>query len=235
LWDRGAAVFRQEWIDLFIPTYKGSVAANSPFDPAGLSAIVLQIKFKTDENAEAGNALRPVGIPRDPLHPLPYLAVLLELGSNSNYQDTGTKIKTTTPRIKDGDEFSDLRKEWWAAMGQLEEYCHEIASEAGGAREDAKAKDERKKREQARVKQLRAKVETKKQIMDSFNRFSIFVRGASPGTYGVLKTAKIEREFAKLLSVTSPSSMFQVAAIQHMRPLERLGNNPYNAWMSEYD
>jgi hypothetical protein len=86
LWDRGAAVqccFRQEWIDLFIATYKGSVDVDSPFDPAGLSAMVLQIKFKIDGDTKAGNVLHPVGIPRDPLHPLPYLAVLLKLGSDS--------------------------------------------------------------------------------------------------------------------------------------------------------
>jgi hypothetical protein len=94
LYARGAALqcsFGQESLDLFIPTYAGSVADNATFDPAALSAVVCQVKYRTVGDKRAGDALRPIGIPRDLDQPLPYLALLLELGSTATYQETTLK------------------------------------------------------------------------------------------------------------------------------------------------
>ena len=71
--------------------------------------------------------------------------------------------------------------------------------------------------------------------VDSCNRYSISVRGASPEVYGILREADIVKEFATLLSVTMPSPSNQDRTRQHMRPLERLGvASNHTAWVSEY-
>ena len=59
--------------------------------------------------------------------------------------------------------------------------------------------------------------------MDRYNRHSIAIRGSSPDVYGILRKANIETEFETLLSTTMPAPTPQDIAIQHMRPLERLG------------
>ena len=71
--------------------------------------------------------------------------------------------------------------------------------------------------------------------MDTYNRYTIAVRGVSPDVYGILRMAKIETEFETLLSTTKPPPTPQDIAIQHMRPLEQLGEGSgHNAWMSKY-
>ena len=71
--------------------------------------------------------------------------------------------------------------------------------------------------------------------MDTYNRYMIAVRGVSADVYGILRKAKIETEFATLLSTTTPSPTPQDDAIQHMRPLEwPAGGSGHNAWMSKY-
>jgi hypothetical protein len=95
LWARGAALqccFRQESLDLVIVTYKGSISTNAIFDTENLSAIVVQIKYQGNADTRAGRALRPIGIPRSIHRPLPYIALRMELGNQSNHQITKSKI-----------------------------------------------------------------------------------------------------------------------------------------------
>lgn len=83
LWARGVALqcsFNQKSLDLLVVTYTGSVAPLAIFDVAQLSAVVVQIKYKTQADTKAEAALRPIAIPRDTSHPLPYIAILMELG-----------------------------------------------------------------------------------------------------------------------------------------------------------
>jgi hypothetical protein len=107
LYARGAALqcsFGQQSLDLLIPTYNGSVADDEPFDPAALSAVICQVKYQTIGDKRAGDALRPIGIPRDLDQPLPYLALLLELGSSATCQETPAKIQSTAAAPpKDGE------------------------------------------------------------------------------------------------------------------------------------
>ena len=54
-------------------------------------------------------------------------------------------------------------------------------------------------------------------------------------TYGCLEEANIVTQFAALIKVTVPSPTAQDAALQHMRPLECLGEGSgYTAWMTDY-
>jgi hypothetical protein len=56
-----------------------------------------------------------------------------------------------------------------------------------------------------------------------------------PHLYGILKEANVVREFAHLLSVTMPAPVAQDRKIEHMRPLERLGDtSAHTDWMYEY-
>jgi hypothetical protein len=71
--------------------------------------------------------------------------------------------------------------------------------------------------------------------MDNFNRYTISIRGATPEVYGILKEANVVREFARLLSVTMPAPVAQDHKIEHMRPLEHLGDtSAHTDWMYEY-
>jgi hypothetical protein len=78
-------------------------------------------------------------------------------------------------------------------------------------------------------------IETRHEAMDAYNRYSIFVHGASSDIYGILKTADIVDQFRTLLHVAMPSPDGLESSLQHMRPLERLGNDcTQTAWMLEY-
>jgi len=73
------------------------------------------------------------------------------------------------------------------------------------------------------------------QAMDSFNRYAIAIRGASPEVYGVLETAGIQRQFQSLLSVTLPSKESGQPSLRSMRPLEHLdAMRPHTAWMTDF-
>jgi hypothetical protein len=222
LWTRSVALqccFNQETTDCFIPTYTGPITADTILDPAAMSGIIVQIKYKTAADTKAGNALRPIGIPRDLCRPPPYLALLLELGNESLHQETRSKIKITIPAPARDGEFSKLTDNWLAAVKDLEQYRIQ----------------EKKMAEKKEVEKKMAVIEKARLAMDSYNRYAIFVRGASPDVYGILKQAEIAEEFKTLLSVTMPSPTAQDSAIQHMRPLERLGHTSgHTAWMSKY-
>jgi len=198
--------------------YYGDIDAKAIFDPAMLSAVFGQVKFKSKADTTAEQAVRPIGPPRNLSGPLPYLAMLFELGNDSNHGRTKSKIKVTTPTTKD--EFRILRQNWLSAVEALEQYQ---AEHPGKMRKDPKLVEK-----QNEVKKERL-------AMDAYNRYTIAVRGASASVYGILDRAKVETEFATLLAVTMPSFTAQDETIQHMRPLERLGRESgHTVWMSRY-
>ena len=67
-----------------------------------------QVKFQATGNKKAEIAIRPIGIPRDLHRPLPYLAILMELGNEPKYQENRSKIKATASEPVDGGEFEEL-------------------------------------------------------------------------------------------------------------------------------
>ena len=243
LWARGAALqccFRQEAVDFNIPIYSGSVAADAVFDPSQLSVISCQLKFTT-EGKEADFAIRPIGIPRDPENPLPYLTILMELGNESKYQESHSKIKTVTPKPVDGG-FAKLTADFADDLRKFESYKAQAKQELTDLKESVEAsvrteKDlaDRKSNLQKAEKKLEEKMKSSRQAKDSYNRYSIAVRGASDDVYDILQTANIVKEFDLLVKVGLPSPNDQAAVMQHMRPLESLGaESNHTAWMLEY-
>jgi hypothetical protein len=124
LWARGAALqccFRQESIDFLIVTYHGPIRADAPFDPSYLCATVVSMKFKGAADTRAESAVRPIGVPRDIYQPLPYLAVILQLGTETNHKATGTRFEATaSPAIRG--VFEGLWNKWTAAKDTLANY-----------------------------------------------------------------------------------------------------------------
>lgn len=218
LWARGAALqccFNQPSIDCLIIVYFGSVSADAVFDPDLISDFVVQIKLRSEADTGAELKMRRGAIPNDP--PLPYLALLMELGTDSTHQKTRSKLKSTTPESSsDDDQLQQLAEDWMSAVNQLATY-----RKGGNTTKD-------------HIKKLREEIEAKRQAMDSCNRYSISARGGGPDTYGILKEADIVKEFATLLCVTTPSSTAEDRALQHMRPFERLEHTSHAAWMAEY-
>lgn len=202
--------------------YHGDIGANAVFDPAMLSAAFGQVKYKNKADTTAEQAIRPIGLSRDLTEPLPYLALLLELGNDSHHGTTHSKIKVTIPEATEKDKFQRLAGSHLVAAEALRDYQAQAGQPVKG-RTDPKLVEKQKEVKEARV------------TMDTYNRYTIAVRGVSPDVYGILRKAKIETEFATLLSTTMPSPTPQDDAIQHMRPLERLGGGSgHNAWMSNY-
>lgn len=220
LWARGGALqcsFAQESIDFLIPLYFGSVHPDSEFDPSRLSVLTWQIKYKAKGDKKAEAAIRPIGAPRDRHQPLPYLAVLMELGTESRYQDNKSKIKYATSKPHADGEFGNLCDVWDAAVKKLETYR------------------KRKKHRKETLEQLKKVANDARLAMDSVNRYSLSVRGVSQDVYGILRDADIAKEFATLLSIIMPSPVDERSTRQHMRPLERLSAaSSHTDWMSEY-
>jgi hypothetical protein len=196
--------------------YHGNIDTEAFFDPAMLSAVFGQVKFKSKADTAAEQVIRPTGLPRDPSEPLPYLALLFELGNDSDHGATESKIKVTTPTSTT--TFQELRKNWLAAVEALEDY----QKDPGEGCRDPKLIEKQKK-----------EVKKERLAMDAYNRYTIAVRGASSDVYGILVKAQVETEFATLLTTTMPSPTVQDETIQRMRPLERLGGG-HTAWMSKY-
>jgi hypothetical protein len=197
--------------------YSGPVADGSKFDPTMLSAVVVQVKNTIAGNKKAG-AVRPIGIPRDPCQPLPYIAMLLELGSESLYKESKSKREVNVPTPMGDVGFQELIDHYSTAVGDLRKY----------------REGEVKKRKKVEAEMIKT-IETRREAMDAYNRYSIFVRGASSDIYGILKTADIVDQFGTLLHVTMPSPDGLESSLQHMWPLERLGNDcAQTAWMLEY-
>jgi len=202
--------------------YTGSVAADAVFEPSNLSAGVFQIKYRSQAESKAESELRPIGVPRNLPHPLPYLAVVFELGDESAHV-SGSKIQVTAspPGM---DSFSTLRSNWMAAVKDLEEY-----------RMARQGSSKRKRGKDAEEIRLQDTVKDEQFAMDSYNRFSISVRGSSPQVYGVLCQADIVDEFATLLRVTMPQPSEDDFMIEHMQPAQHLGDaSACTAWMLDY-
>jgi hypothetical protein len=223
LWARHAALqccFNQESLDCLIVAYKGPIGPNIIFDPDALSAIVVHVNLKATPDTAAADALRPIGVPRDPSNPLPYLALLMELGTEAFHGKTKKKIKVATPGPAGEREFQKLTREWVGATQALVNYQDE---------QRAKGKEPNKKM----VKRLVADIAAKQQAMDFYNRFIISVRGASPEVYGILNKADISGAFETLLRVAMPSPVNEKKSVQSMRPLEHL-KDAHVAWMHRY-
>ena len=222
LWARGAALqccFNQKAIDFTIPVYHGPVNANAMFDPSRLGGLPGQVKFKVASDPQAETLIRPFGIPRDPHHPLPYLALLMELGNESNYKGY-SKIKATPSGSTADGKFLELTTALATAVQE-----HALRLQQVG----------KKKKGDAELERLKKAIGDAQLAVDSYNRYSISVRGASPKVYQVLQTANIDEAFATLLEITTLLPENQEATLQHMRPLERLGDaSNHTAWMSEY-
>jgi hypothetical protein len=181
-----------------------------------LSGAVFQIKYKEAADTMAETDMRPVGIPRDLDRPLPYLAMLMELGTETSHQGIRSKIKCTPSEVP-SEQFQQLRQNWLDALGCFNDY------------------QKKKKKTKEKTRKLREAVKVGQQAMDSCNRYSIAVRGASPDVYDILREAGIAEEFATLLHITIPSPTPQEQALQHMRPLERLGgSSSHTHWMRNY-
>jgi len=141
--------------------------------------------------------------------------MLLELGNESRHQSARSKIKCIASEPVAGDIFEVLTADWLAAVKMLKQF--------------------ETKTNKKQIAELKAVVEAKRRMMDSCNRFSIFVRGSSSEVYGILEEAGISEQFATLLRITMPSPTDQDRAAQTMRPLERLGyQSAHTSWMSEY-
>ena len=195
--------------------YYGDINAKAIFDPAMLSAVFGKVKYKSKADTTAEQAIWPIGLPHSFSGPLPYLAMLFELGNDSNHGRTSSKIKVTTPTSTTKDEFQELTKN---SVKALEKY---------------QAEHRRKKDPKLVEKQNEAKEE--RPAMDSHNRYTIAIRGVSASVYGILDKANVKTQFATLLAIMMPSPTAQDEMIQHMRPLERLGRESgHTAWMSRY-
>ncbi|KAF8327857.1 hypothetical protein F5887DRAFT_924568 [Amanita rubescens] len=214
LWARGGALqccFFQEKIVLLLPVYHGSVDPDSIFDPSLLSSIVAQIKFKTAGDGNAELAIRPIGVVRDLDKPLPYLAILMELGCEKSFKENGKKIKYLASEPLTDGTFRSLCEASTAAAMELKT---NTAKEA--------------------IKGLKKKANDAQLAVDSYNRYSISVRGASPDVYKILREAKIVKEFATLLSIVMPEGDAERTRL-HMRPLEHLSEeSPHADWMWKY-
>ena len=200
--------------------YHGDINADATFDPVMLSAAFGQVKFKSEADTTAPQAIRSIGPSRDLSRPLPYLTLLLELGNESYHRTIHSKIKATIPKPAVKGKFPILTENWLAAATSLEDY---LKGQPGKGRTDPTLIEK-----QEEVKNMRRE-------MDAYNRYTITIRGASADVYGILRKAKIETAFATLLSTTMPSPTAQDEAMKRMRPLERLGGESgHSAWMSAY-
>ena len=191
--------------------YHGDIDADAVFDPAMLSAAFGQVKYKNKAETTAEQAIRPIGLSHDLT--LPYLTLLLELGNESNHGTTHSKTKVTIPEATEKDKFQRLTESHSVAVEAFRDY-------------QVQAGQPVKKRMDPKLVKKQKKVKAVRVTMDTYNRYTIAVRDVSPDVYGILRKAKIETEFATLLSTTMPSPTPQDDAIQHMRPLERLGGDP---------
>lgn len=220
LWARGAALqccFNQESIDFLIPFYKGPIEATAIFDPAALSGVVGQIKHKVKGDGEAGRKMSPMGIPFHPSSgPPPFLALLLEFGTEAFYRSTKSKIQHAKFVPDKKVQFQSLRAAWLAAQEKLTEHLST-------------------KTDKHKLRELKIAAQEARQAMDRYNQWSIHARGASPEVYGILDKTGITANFQALLGVTSPSPRESEPMVQQMLPLERLGSaSSYTAWMWQF-
>lgn len=222
LWARGAALqycFRQKAIDFTIPTYQCEepFEADAVFDPSRLSGVSGQVKWQLSGDLQAESRIQPLGIPHDPCDPLPYLALLMELGSESEYQGHG-KIKATPFNPISPDKFSELTTTLTTAAKKYTVRLQQVG----------------KNKKDSELMAMKEALDKAQLATDMYNRYAISIRGATPEVYQILETAEIANEFASLLDITTRVPGKEKATIQYMCPLERLeeGSN-HTAWMAE--
>ena len=177
----------------------GPIGPDSIFDPSLLSVIVIQVKFKYDGDPNAELALSPLGVDRDLDEPLPYLAILMKLGCEQSFKGSKKMIKYMASGTLAAGEFRKRRM----ALNVAEQVLLNNT-------------------EKTAIKGLKKKVYDARVYADSYNRYSISVRGASPDVYGILHSAKIVEEFETLLKVAMPSSDTEKRTTMHVRPNERM-------------
>jgi hypothetical protein len=196
-------------------TYHGSIATGAVFDPMMLSAAFGQIKNKSKPDTTAKIIIWLIGLPHNLSQPLPYLALLLELGTESFHNATHSKIKVTTPKEvmmpkpNEKGKFQVLVDNWLAAVQALADY------QKGQPRKGVDLKWAKK--------QLAEKQNVVKEMwdtMDNYNQYTIAVCGVSADVYGILHKANIEEAFLALLSTMMPSPTAQDEVVPHMQPLE---------------
>ena len=90
------------------------------FYPHLLSGWVIRIKLKEAADTKAERNLRPLGIPRHIDQPLPYLALAMELGTESSHQGTLSKLKSTPSEIPSEGHFIKLTDDFAQALHDLE-------------------------------------------------------------------------------------------------------------------
>jgi hypothetical protein len=152
----------------------------------------------------------------------------MELGNESNYQQHKGPIRVTPSSKRSKGAFKALWAVWEVALSTLKQY------EEKKGQENRRKRKKKRQNDPERIKLL-YDVKTTRAAMDAYNRYSINVRGASSTAYGSFKEANIVTQFATLIKVTMPSPTAQEAVLQHMRPLEHLGEgSAYTAWMTDY-
>jgi hypothetical protein len=225
LWARGTALqcaYLQESIDCLFATYHGSIEPEARFDPQLLRGLVIQVKNKIAGDVKARREMRPMGVPRDKTLPQPYLSLVLELGTESRYQATGSAI---TVEIGSGDQ---------ATYGTLVDAWNKTHDKVEGLEESLKnlKGKERTKELKDDLKQARQNMKTSREALESFNRYVISVRGLSE--YGVLERANIKVEFATLLrAMNSGGGLKGGDLIEEMQPTQKLKGG-YVHWMRKY-
>ena len=131
LWACGRVLqchFSQESINFLFPLYFSSVDPDSEFDPSQLSGGMGQVKFKVSGDKKAKAAICPIGVPHDCQQPLPYLAILMELGYKSRYKETNSKIRYMTSEPPVDSKFRNLCNVvtcWtrgWESIGVIAEF-----------------------------------------------------------------------------------------------------------------
>ncbi|KAK2467164.1 hypothetical protein APHAL10511_000713 [Amanita phalloides] len=215
-WARGAAIqccVTQTAINFTIPVYHGRVDTDAVFDRSNMTGIAGQVTFNASGDLQAETVIRPFGIPCDRSHPLPYIALIMELGCESDYEDCPqgcliNKIKPTTFRSTNDGEFSRLKRDLARA-----EHDHESLNLQLQDLENQVGDLENREQHTQQLKTMKKAVKDAKQVVDSYNhefdsynRYSISVRGASPDVYQILKEANIAEEFEMLLRTTTVSS-----------------------------
>ncbi|TDL16897.1 hypothetical protein BD410DRAFT_886367 [Rickenella mellea] len=219
LWARGGALqccFLQASMDFLIPIYHGNL--NESFNPKLFSGVQGQVKFRDNYDKIAERNIRPLGIPRPttprdlnkPM-PLPYLALLMELGTDSKDSQANTPIHARVFPDVTQDDYKRFLTNLEIAQTGLKNATTQVAQSAA-----------------------KKVLKRAQQDVDNVERLAISVYGATSKAYKILETAGIAKEFHVFLNVVTSA---RHAAEQHavMKPLRSLDpKSNYNQWMVTY-
>jgi hypothetical protein len=225
LWARGTALqgaFNRGSIEALIVMYHGRIEGGASFDPTLLSGVMVRVKGKRARDVRTGREIPPVGVPPDETAPRAYLSLslVLELGTESPHQETGSAIKVVMGNGEET-EFGKLVNEWRETREEVQ------GLEAGVRKREKKAGD-------GELKEAWEKV--RPEAMDKFNRYVISIRGLSG--YGILEKAKIKEEFEMLLRATNGLGRLEeenlLDLMEEMQPFRTLGTSGHVRWMRKY-